>query len=310
MELSHTNVNGASNSHEPVSGISIPRSEVHDDPSLLIDQSNHNAFGERITPRRSVDSGQLYTFQNAGMAESQEVRSQWLLERKDEVSVPTLDSPTQHHQYIRSQFGHNRHHRSDTFGGTRMSGDPECLEQFLNDDWERMQQSAELDAYLLRRDKQREIDEQRSGVVLRPTDNAVAARLASLMSMGQTLSPYTRRFEHTTMRSDVNPQLGQTMNRQSAFSDNGIYSSPPPQFMSQPLSPGSTAPRLGTRNFSLAGSSGLAAVSATPYSATTPPHGASGGRSPFPRNRVLRRKVHRIGGLPLEKKPAATADQQ
>ncbi|KAJ2867983.1 ERMES complex subunit [Coemansia aciculifera] len=311
MELSHTNENGASNGHEPVGGISMPRSEVHDDPNLLLDQSTHSAFGEQITPRRSVDSGQLYTFQAAGMAQSQEAQSQeahsqWPLERKDEVLAPTRaghESPTQHHQYIRSQFGHNRHHRSDTFSGTRMSGDPESLEQFLNDDWERMQQSAELDVYLLRREKQREIDEQRSGVVLRPTDNAVAARLASLMSMGQTLSPYTRRFEHTTMRSDVNPQLGQAMNRQQAFSDNGIYSSPPPQFMSQPLSPGSAAPRLGTRNFSQSGGNGLAAISATPYSVTTPPHGASGGRSPFPRNRVLRRKVHRIGGLPLEKKP-------
>ncbi|KAJ2344313.1 hypothetical protein GGH91_002912 [Coemansia sp. RSA 2671] len=168
-----------------------------------------------------------------------------------------------------------------------------------------MQQSAELDAYLVRRDKQREIDEQRSGVVLRPTDNAVAARLASLMTMGQTLSPYTRRFEHTTMRSDVNPQLGQAVNRQTVFSDSGVYSSPPPLFLSQPLSPGNMAPRLGTRNFSTSGN-GLASVSATPYSATTPPHGTGGGRSPFPRNRVLRRKVHRIGGggLPLEKKPA------
>ncbi|KAJ2248082.1 ERMES complex subunit [Coemansia sp. RSA 455] len=310
MELSHTNANGASNGHEPVSGASMPRSEVHDDPNLLLDQSNHSAFGEQITPRRSVDSGQLYTFQAAGMAQSQEAHTQWPLERKEEALTPTRaghESPTQHHQYIRSQFGHNRHHRGDTFSGTRMSGDPESLEQFLNDDWERMQQSAELDVYLLRREKQRELDEQRSGVVLRPTDNAVAARLASLMSMGQTLSPYTRRFEHTTMRSDVNPQLGQAMNRQPAFSDNGIYSSPPPQFMSQPLSPGSAAPRLGTRNFSMSGGNGLAAASATPYSVTTPPHGASGGRSPFPRNRVLRRKVHRIGGLPLEKK---STDQQ
>ncbi|KAJ2414113.1 ERMES complex subunit [Coemansia sp. RSA 2530] len=302
MELSH------SNASQPVDGAAGPQSEVLDDANVLLDRPSRRVFAEPITPRRSLDSGQLHTFQGAGMAEPHKVHPQWPLEQRDEVLAPTRmdhESPTRHHQYIRSQFGHGRHHRADTFGGTRMSGDPESLEQFLNDDWERMQQSAELDAYLVRRDKQREIDEQRSGVVLRPTDNAVAARLASLMTMGQTLSPYTRRFEHTTMRSDVNPQLGQAVSRQTAFSDSGVYSSPPPLFLSQPLSPGSMAPRLGARNFSTSGN-GLASVSATPYSATTPPHGTGGGRSPFPRNRVLRRKVHRIGGggLPLEKKPA------
>ncbi|KAJ2733853.1 ERMES complex subunit [Coemansia sp. BCRC 34962] len=287
MELSH------SNASQPVNGAAVSRSDVLDDANILLDRSSRSVFAEQITPRRSLDSGRLHTFQGAGIAEA--------------LAQTRMDhgSPTQHHQYIRSQFGHNRHHSTDTFGGTRMSGDPESLEQFLNDDWERMQQSAELDAYLLRREKQREIDEQRSGVVLRPTDNAVAARLASLMTMGQTLSPYTRRFEHTTMRSDVNPQLGQAMNRQAPLSDSGVYSSPPPLFLSQPLSPpGGMAPRLGARNFSMSGN-GLATVSATPYSATTPPHGTGGGRSPFPRNRVLRRKVHRIGGgLPLDKKPA------
>ncbi|KAJ2458550.1 ERMES complex subunit [Coemansia sp. RSA 2424] len=296
MELSHSNDNavGSGLGHEPINGVA--------NVNPLLEQASHASFGARITPRQSVDAGQLYTFQGAGI-----VQPQWKSEREDEVPLVMRadhESPTQHHQYIRPQFGHSRRHRSDTFSGTRMSGDPESLEQFLNDDWERMQQSAELDVYLVRREKQREIDEQRSGVVLRPTDNAVAARLASLMSMGQTLSPYTRRFEHTTMRSDVNPQLGQAMNRQPAFSDNGVYSSPPPQFVSQPLSPGNTVPHLGTRNFSMSGGGGLAAASATPYSATTPPHGASGGRSPFPRNRVLRRKVHRIGGLPLENKRA------
>ncbi|KAJ2747663.1 ERMES complex subunit [Coemansia sp. BCRC 34301] len=302
-ELSHSNANGVSNGlgHEPVNGVAVPHSEALNGASSMLGQSNHDGFGGRMTPRQSIDSDQLYAFQRAGI-----VQPQWQHEGKVQASLETRsdhESPTRHHQYIRPQFGHSRHHRSDTFSGTRMSGDPESLEQFLNDDWERMQQSAELDAYLLRREKQREADEQRSGVVLRPTDNAVAARLASLMSMGQTLSPYTRRFEHTTMRSDVNPQLGQVVGRQTAFSDNGMHSSPPPQFISQPLSPGcGTIPHQGIRHFSMSGGNGLAAASATPYTATTPPHGSSGGRSPFPRNRALRRKVHRIGGLPLENK--------
>ncbi|KAJ2503551.1 ERMES complex subunit [Coemansia sp. RSA 1972] len=153
----------------------------------------------------------------------------------------------------------------------------EPLERYLTDDWERMQHSAELDAYL-RQDDQR-------GVVLRPSDSAVAARLASLMNMGQTLSPYTRRFEHTTMRSDVNPpRFGLTHRTSSAAHGEGLSMSPP-------LSLGDAEHSNGQRQLSFGTSA------STPFSALSPPSG--GVRSPFSRNRKLRRKVHRIGGVSL-----------
>ncbi|KAJ2126314.1 ERMES complex subunit [Coemansia sp. RSA 720] len=153
----------------------------------------------------------------------------------------------------------------------------EPLERYLTDDWERMQHSAELDAYL-RQDDQR-------GVVLRPSDSAVAARLASLMNMGQTLSPYTRRFEHTTMRSDVNPpRFGLTHRTSSAMHGENVSGSPPLSLGDAEHSGGLRQPSFGTS-------------ASTPFSALSPPSG--GIRSPFSRNRKLRRKVHRIGGISL-----------
>ncbi|KAJ2481372.1 ERMES complex subunit [Coemansia sp. RSA 2131] len=153
----------------------------------------------------------------------------------------------------------------------------EPLERYLTDDWERMQHSAELDAYL-RQDDQR-------GVVLRPSDSAVAARLASLMNMGQTLSPYTRRFEHTTMRSDVNPpRFGLTHRTSSAIHGENVSGSPPLSLGDAEHSGGLRQPSFGTS-------------ASTPFSALSPPSG--GIRSPFSRNRKLRRKVHRIGAISL-----------
>ncbi|KAJ1926546.1 hypothetical protein FBU59_007306 [Linderina macrospora] len=195
-----------------------------------------------------------------------------------------------------------------------MSGDPESLEQFIADDWERYQHAAEVDAYLRQREEQQELESMRNGVVLRPTDNAVAARLASLMTMGQTLSPYTRTFQHTTMRSDVNQRYGQgivspTGSRHLgmagfdplvATSGGDQYSSmaspPPPQpeFLHRASSHGS-------RHLSIS----TFAPSSTPFAATTPPL-STGGRSPFPRNRTLRRKVHKISLSTSQ--PAAAAD--
>ncbi|KAJ2863080.1 ERMES complex subunit [Coemansia erecta] len=218
----------------------------------------------------------------------------------------------------------NGHLRSTMFDENRMSGDPESLEQFLSDDWGRMQQSAELDAYILRRkEEERALNEQQNGVILRSANNAVAARLASLMSMGQTLSPYTRRFEHTTMRSDVAaaPRPSHTPYRGVASSrhigTNGTQS----EIGVQPLSPGSPTAGHGLRNLSFSSSmlpaaavqSTTAATAATgpsasgaSFSSTTPPL-ASGVHSPFSRNRKLRRKVHRINrlGLRASENPAA-----
>ncbi|KAJ1943779.1 hypothetical protein EC988_006152 [Linderina pennispora] len=202
---------------------------------------------------------------------------------------------------------------NNVLGGLRMSGDPESLEQFIADDWERYQHAAEVEAYLRQREEQRELESMRNGVVLRPTDNAVAARLASLMTMGQTLSPYTRTFQHTTMRSDVNQRYGPgiispTGSRQLgvAGSDSmrfaseddqyGMLTSPPPpqpEFLHRASSHGSRHPSISTF-----------APSSTPYTATTPPLSA-GGRSPFPRNRTLRRKVHKIS---LSASKAAATD--
>ncbi|KAJ2544090.1 ERMES complex subunit [Coemansia sp. RSA 1933] len=208
--------------------------------------------------------------------------------------------------------------RSTTFDGNRMSGDPESLEQLLSDDWGRMQQSAELDAYIRRRrEEERALGDQQNGVVLRSANNAVAARLASLMSMGQTLSPYTRRFEHTTMRADAAQRPSQSPYHAGAsaryvgiaasLSDAGA--------IAQPLSPGSpTAPHdLRSLSFSstmlpataasassaVHGPGGGASAAAS-FSSTTPPLASTSGiHSPFSRNRKLRRKVHRINGLSI-----------
>ncbi|KAJ1722314.1 ERMES complex subunit [Coemansia erecta] len=195
-------------------------------------------------------------------------------------------------------------------GGVSMSGDALTLEQFLHDDWERTQRQeshagggggqsvAEEDLWTYPsglRSQGNRADEFRHGaangqatpaVVLRPSENAGAARLASLMAMGQTLSPYTRRFEHTTMRADVNLRA------------------PPPAFAldaaaaasSPPLSPPALAAAHRQPSFGSA-----YAAAATPFSATTtPPSGSTaaalGARSPFARNRRVRRKVHRLGG--------------
>ncbi|KAJ2455712.1 ERMES complex subunit [Coemansia sp. RSA 2336] len=188
------------------------------------------------------------------------------------------------------------HSRHDTFDGKDLKSHPELLEQYLNDDWERVQQAAELDMYLRRQESERQMaNERQNGVVLRPSDSAVAARLASLMSMGQTLSPYTRRFEHTTMRSDVHPpRFGHQTYRHIGRSHTGVQSEHPNQ--SPPLSPTHSMTHS-TRQPSF--STGMAA--STPFSATSPPNG--GMRSPFSRNRnrALRRKVHRIDGLSLTK---------
>ncbi|KAJ1768985.1 ERMES complex subunit [Coemansia sp. RSA 1813] len=221
------------------------------------------------------------------------------------------------------------HPRSTTFDENRMSGDPESLEQFLSDDWGRMQQSAELDAYIRRRQEERALNEKQNGVILRSTNNAVAARLASLMSMGQTLSPYTRRFEHTTMRSDVAPRLSQTPYRGASSRYIGVNGTQS-ETGAQPLSPGSPTASHDLRNFSFSsnmlpvtaqsaatsttGAVAAAAAAGTSagasFSSTTPPLG-SGVHSPFSRNRKLRRKVHRINGLSLgnsaSKNPAASS---
>ncbi|KAK9711400.1 ERMES complex subunit [Basidiobolus ranarum] len=53
-------------------------------------------------------------------------------------------------------------------------------------------------------------EEQEEEVVLQPSDNAVAAQLASLMNSNHTISPYTRIFEHLTYRSS--PQFAKVVN--------------------------------------------------------------------------------------------------
>ncbi|KAJ1835318.1 ERMES complex subunit [Coemansia sp. RSA 2711] len=213
----------------------------------------------------------------------------------------TLESRSQElHGFSTPPTLHRRHRRSLS-GGAAQSVYPESLERYLSDDWERMQQSAELDAYLKKRDEeQQQLEEQRNGVVLRPADSAVAARMASLMSMGHTISPYTRRFEHTTMRSDVNPpRFGHPMYRHAGQGFNGLQSEPGAPIESDgrspPLSPGASFTGHGSRQPSF--SAGISA--STPFSAFSPPSG--GVRSPFSRNRTLRRKVHRIGGISLSK---------
>ncbi|KAJ2722805.1 ERMES complex subunit [Coemansia sp. Benny D115] len=204
--------------------------------------------------------------------------------------------------------GTRHHHRSSTFGGTSMSGDPQTLEQFLDNDWERAQHRhmpSDVDTQTFSDHKNPSTTEYLDrGVVLRPSDNAVAARLASLMSMGQTLSPYTRRFEHTTMRSDVNPRMYSA----PQFSLPGATSITPPLVSPRSLS--------GDRHFasgfnSAAANEAATYTSSTPFSATTPPLGAStnGGRSPFPRNRTLRRKVYRIGGLKTQDAATGTSSE-
>ncbi|KAJ2695720.1 ERMES complex subunit, partial [Coemansia spiralis] len=180
---------------------------------------------------------------------------------------------------------------------------PEMLDRLLADDWGRMQLPAAEGADPCHRPhshhrgthEEPEEDAERRGVVLRPSDNAIAARLASLMSMGHTLSPYTRRFTHTTMRADVNPRFGHYAPRHATaappdsdlllLSDGASVGSPPSVF-SLPL-----------HSDMAGGGFGASLAAATPFSATTPPGG--GVRSPFSRNRALRRKVHRIGPLSL-----------
>lgn len=240
-----------------------------------------------------------------------------------------------------AQFGPDKDSRMNSFTeGTRMSGDPESLEQFLNDDWERTQQ---YNSYRnlngsYNKDHQQpqhsnnnnggHEEELRDNVVLRPTDNAVAARLASLMAMGQTLSPYTRRFAHTTMRSDVNARgvhpmtvsrnaAGESLLQSDSEShfdmDDSLLSSssPPHAIAAQSMSPGSLSTKRHYYSHGYSGNTRYSSFShggaTMPASvlATTPPLGgtSSGGvHSPFSRNRVLRRKVHRIEGISLTKK--------
>ncbi|KAJ2776687.1 ERMES complex subunit [Coemansia interrupta] len=174
-------------------------------------------------------------------------------------------------------------------GGVSMSGDALTLEQFLHDDWERTHQrpavhEAEPWAHVAAAHGGQAAGEAAGdalpGVVLRPSENAVAARLASLMAMGHTLSPYTRRFEHTTMRADVNPRAVA-----------------PPVFALDAASPPGSPPALSAAHRQP--SFGSAYAAATPFSATTPPSGSAaalGARSPFSRSRRVRRKVHRLGG--------------
>ncbi|KAJ2232053.1 ERMES complex subunit [Coemansia sp. RSA 485] len=192
------------------------------------------------------------------------------------------------------------HNRTSTMGGMSMSGDPQTLEQFLNDDWERTQHGharSEINYETSNRVQTTGDEQPHSGVVLRPSDNAVAARLASLMSMGQTLSPYTRRFEHTTMRADVNARLQPPAFVLGSAGATGIGASASADGLSPPMSPGTATAGRQPSFSSHAGVFGPAAAS-TPFNSTTPPLGGiNGGRSPYPRNRTLRRKVHRIGGL-------------
>ncbi|KAJ2510605.1 hypothetical protein H4217_007795, partial [Coemansia sp. RSA 1939] len=177
-----------------------------------------------------------------------------------------------------------------------------------------------LEAYIRRRqEEERVLHEQQNGVILRSTGNGVAARLASLMSMGQTLSPYTRRFEHTTMRSDVGPRLSQTPYRGAPLASslryigmNGTQSEAGAPLVSPESPTASHNPRnlsfsssmLPNTAQSASGSNTAAAAtmgaggSGQAFSSTTPPLG-SGVHSPFSRNRKLRRKVHRINGLSL-----------
>ncbi|KAJ1731484.1 ERMES complex subunit [Coemansia biformis] len=192
-------------------------------------------------------------------------------------------------------------HRRSLSGGTGMY--PDMLDRFLGDDWGRLPHPGEdSDPYNRHRAHEGldELHQQQGGVVLRPSDNAVAARLASLMSMGHTLSPYTRRFTHTTMRADVNPRLGHYAPRLNTLvppdadqllSDGASAGSPPSAF-SRPLQPDAAA-GYGPRQASFS----AGAASATPFSAITPPGG--GVRSPFSRNRALRRKIHRVGRVSL-----------
>ncbi|KAJ2363499.1 hypothetical protein IW150_006721 [Coemansia sp. RSA 2607] len=90
-------------------------------------------------------------------------------------------------------------------GSAAHTADALTLSQFLHDDWERTQRQHAGSPGL----PSDAADE--AGVVLRPSENAGAARLASLMAMGQTLSPYTRRFAHTTMRADVSARAAYSL---------------------------------------------------------------------------------------------------
>ncbi|KAJ2785046.1 ERMES complex subunit [Coemansia javaensis] len=210
------------------------------------------------------------------------------------------------------------------------------LEALLGDDWARAAAAAEMGLYHhhYRRLGRAQPDQSeaglgdlQNGVVLRPSDNAVAARLASLMSMGHTLSPYTRRFTHTTMRADVNPRLGHYAPRHSssayarpgpdhppldgAAAGSPPSSSPPQQLLagafSQPVSSSSDMPafRDPRHHHHHHHPVSAGAMSASPFplaTSVTPPGAASAGagvRSPFSRNRALRRKVHRVGQISL-----------
>ncbi|KAJ1645229.1 ERMES complex subunit [Coemansia asiatica] len=241
----------------------------------------------------------------------QHLMASQLHRRLMELSQDEATLRTRHH--VASDYAHSvrrttngpagLHDRSSTMGGMSMSGDPQTLEQFLNDDWERTQHGqtrSEIAFDTGHRSERASHDDglPPSGVVLRPSDNAVAARLASLMSMGQTLSPYTRRFEHTTMRADVNSRL-----QPPPFLLGSTGASMSADGLSPPMSPGAAS---NSRQFSFSsGALGAAsnpgvfgsAAASTPFVSTTPPLGAlNGGRSPYPRNRTLRRKVHRVGG--------------
>ncbi|KAJ2767741.1 ERMES complex subunit, partial [Coemansia nantahalensis] len=132
-------------------------------------------------------------------------------------------------------------HRRSLSGGTAQY--PEMLDRMLADDWGPMPRPAAADSRSWHGAYEEPEDADRRGVVLRPSDNAVAARMASLMSMGHTLSPYTRRFAHTTMRADANPRFGHYAPRYSAApappdADQLLLSDgadSPPSAFSQPL---------------------------------------------------------------------------
>ncbi|KAJ1965094.1 ERMES complex subunit [Dipsacomyces acuminosporus] len=236
--------------------------------------------------------------------------------RKHRFSSASADTSLAQHHHRQPDIDVQSQMLGSTLSGIRMSGDPEWLEQFIDDDWERRKHAAEVEAYLRQSEEQRKLDIQRNGVILRPSDNAVAARLASLMTMGQTLSPYTRTFEHTTMRADVNPRVAGYYSSSSSYrptpapatrslteaeSDSKLQTPLSPTnsiAASQPISPGGFGLHHGSQHLSIGT---VTATPATPFSATTPPNG---GRSPFPRHRTLRRKVHRISGLSLGKGPA------
>ncbi|KAJ2077960.1 ERMES complex subunit [Coemansia sp. RSA 988] len=277
-------------------------SQLHQRLMELSREEKEGRIGQHCADAHS-DSGYTHVFDSrTGDDADSYSHKQWqqLLETKSQGQAYSMSD--RFNMQTPSPLPSQPHRHSDSGHAEANNVYPESLERFLNEDWERLQQSTELETYQQRREEEkRALEEQQNGVILRPSDNAVAARLASLMNMGQTLSPYTRRFEHTTLRSDVNPRSGyfayRNPSRTTGTSDpphfdvNSVGSPPP----SHSLSPGSSF----VRHDSMQLPSSAGVLASTPFSTTSPPSG--GVRSPFARNRTLRRKIHRIGGISLGK---------